>query len=456
MNIVVVGCGKIGRKILSSLSEEKHNLVAMDNDGKVVEEVVGIYDVMGVCGNATDYIKLGEAGVKNADLFIAVTNFDEINMLSCFAAKKMGAKHTVARIRDTENNNGESLNFIKTQIDLSLAINPEYMTATAIYNVLKTPSATSVEMFSRHRFEMLGLILREDSPLDGVSLIELRKKVKEKFLVCAVSRDDKFYIPQGNFRLKSGDRIGVIASGRDTQKILKALGVINKPIRNVIITGGGKTSYYLAKLLTESRISVKIIEQDRKRCEEFLEELPEVTVIHGNGIDQEILQEEGISGSDAFVALTGKDEENILISFYAISQNVHKVVSKVNGEELYSIAEKLGLDSIVSPKKIVADAMVQYARALENSEGSTVETLYRIMNGDAEALEFNILQDFEYVDVPLKDVKFRKDTLLAGIVRGTETIIPSGDDVIRSGDKVIVVAAGEKVYDLADIIEERV
>ena len=230
---------------------------------------------------------------------------------------------------------------------------------------------------------------------------------------------------------------------------------MNKPIRDVIIIGGGKTSYYLAKLLTEGRISVKVIEEDEERCEQFLEELPEVTVIHGNGMNQDLLLEEGVKESDGFVALTGRDEENILISFYAIGQNVHKVVTKVNGEELSAIAEKLGLDSIVSPKKIVADNIVQYARALENSEGSTVETLYKIMNGDAEALEFNILPDFEYADIPLKDMRFKKDTLVAGIVRGTESIIPGGEEVIKAGDKVIVIAAGERIYDLADVIEEK-
>ena len=455
MNIIVVGCGKIGKKILASLSEEKHNLTAMDNDRSVIEAVVGTYDIMGTVGNATDYVKLSEAGASDADLFIAVTSSDEINMLSCFLAKKMGAKHTVARIRNAENNNGESLDFMKNQIDLSMSINPEFMTATAIYNVLKLPSATNVETFSRHSLEMVGLILREDSAFDGKTLIEIRKQIKENFLVCAVSRDDKFYIPQGNFRLKSGDRIGVICSGKDTQKVLKGLGGLNKPIKNAIIMGGGRTSFYLAKLLLESRISVKIIEQSEKRCEDFLEGLPEVSVIHGNGMDQELLLEEGIKDCDAFVALTGKDEENILISFYAISQKVPKIVSKVNGEELLELSEKLGLDSMVSPKKIVADSIVQYARALENSEGSTVETLYKIMNGEGEALEFTVLSDFQYADVPLKEIKFREDTLLAGIVRGGNAIIPGGDEVIKVGDKVIVVASGEKVYDLADIIEER-
>ncbi|MBO4262568.1 MAG: Trk system potassium transporter TrkA, partial [Clostridia bacterium] len=405
MNIIVAGCGKIGKTILANLSEEKHDLTALDNDPSVVEEVVGAYDVMGICGNATDYDKLSDAGVKTADLFIAVTSSDEINMLSCFAAKRMGAKRTVARIRNTENNDSVSLDFMKKQIDLSLSINPELLTAKAIYNVLKLPSATNVEMFSSHRFEMLEFILKDDY-LDGVSLIELRKRTKEKFLVCTVRRGDDFYIPQGNFRLKTGDKIGIIASGTDTQKILKTLGILHKPTRDVILMGGGKTSYYLAKLLLESKILVKVIERDEKKCEDFLEALPGVIVIHGNGMDQDVLREEGIASTDAFVALTGKDEENILISFYAMSQKVPKVVSKINGEELSKIAEKLGLESMVSPKKIVADVIVQYARALKNSEGSTVETLYRIMNGGAEALEFNVLPDFVYADIPLKSVRF--------------------------------------------------
>ncbi|MBQ7642837.1 MAG: Trk system potassium transporter TrkA, partial [Clostridia bacterium] len=404
---------------------------------------------------ATDYGKLTEANVKAADLFIAVTSSDEINMLSCFAAKRMGAKHTVARIRNTENNGAESLEFMKNQLDLSVSINPEFLTARSIFNVLKLPSATNVEMFSSHRFEMMGLILKEDTPLDDLSLIELRKKTKEKFLICTVRRGDKYYIPQGNFRLKGGDRVGVIASHRDTQKVLKALGISHKPIHDVIIMGGGKTSYYLAKLLIESHISVKVIEQDEAKCKDFLEAIPEATVICGNGMDQDLLQEEGIATADAFVALTGRDEENILISFYAMSQKVPKVVSKVNGEELSSIAEKLGLDCIVSPKKIVADVLTRYARALHDSEGSTVETLYSLFNGGAEALEFNVLPDFEYAGIPLKQMRFKDDCLVAGIIRGREAIIPAGDDTINAGDKVIVIAAGKRIYELSEIIEER-
>lgn len=451
MKIIVVGCGKIGMTILASLVKEKHDVIAIDSDPAVIEFATNAYDVMGICGNGTEYDKLKEAGVRNAGLFIAVTSSDEINMLSCFAAKRMGAKHTVARIRSTENNDNVSLDFMKSQLDLSLAINPELLTANAIFNILKLPSASKVQAFSSHRFEMIELPLKDNSSLDGISLMDLRKKTKENFLICSVSRGDKLYIPQGNFQLKSGDKIGVIASGKDTQKVLKALDTVHRQVRDVLIMGGGKVTYYLAKMLLDNHIAVKVIEIDGNKCEELLEQLPGISVVHGNGMHQDLLQEEGIATTDAFIALTGHDEENILISFYAMSQNNSKIISKVNREELSFIAENLGLDTIVSTKKLVADVLVQYARALRKSEGSKMETLYSLFGG-AEALEFNVLPDFGYIDVPIKDIHFRPGVLLAGITRGRVSIIPSGNDVIKAGDKVIVIAAGQQIYDLASII----
>ena len=456
MKIIVVGCGKIGKTIIATLVKEGHEVVAVDVNRDVVKEVNNLYDVMCICGNGTEYERLKEAGVKTADLFIAATSSDELNMLSCFAAKRMGANYTVARIRDAENNGNYGHDFMKAQLGLSMAINPELQTAIAVYNVLKLPSASMVEMFSSQRLEMVHFSLREDSPLDGVSLMDLRRSSNEKFLVCAVSRGERgeeVCIPQGNFRLKSGDKIGVIANGRDTHKVMKALGVSHKQVRNVLIMGGGKTSRYLAQMLVESRISVKVIEKDPARCIEFCENVPGATVIQGNGMNQDLLLEEGIASCDAFVALTGHDEENILISFYAKSLKNSKVITKVNREELSAIAENLGLDCIVSPKKITADILGQYARALNKSEGSTVETLYSLMNDRIEALEFNVLQDFEYNGKRIKDMAFREGVLIAGIVRGHNAIIPDGDDCILAGDKVIVIVAGQHVYDLASLIK---
>ena len=453
MKIIVVGCGKIGRVVVASLVNEKHNVIVIDNNPKVVSAMNNEYDVIGICGNATNHEKLLEAGAKNADLFIAMTSSDEINMLSCFTAKKLGAKHTIARIRATENNDGTNLEFMKRQLNLSAAVNPELLTAMLIFNIIKLPSASMVQTFSYHRFEMIELLLKENSPLDGVSLMDLRRHSKEKFLVCTVIRGDQVYIPQGDFRLKSGDKIGVIASGKETQKILKTMGIAHKHIRDALIIGGSETSVYLAKLLLDSHISVKIIEIDSQRCEQLCDELPGATIINGNGMTQDILLEEGINTTDAFVAITGRDEENILASYYATKQNSPKVITKVNSEERSYIAEKMGLESIITPSKITADAIVRYARALSNSSGGQVETLYRLGSG-AEVIEFTVLQDFEYTNIPLKDLKLVPGILLAGIVREREAIIPSGNDVIKSGDKVIVVSAGNPLYDLGSIVEK--
>ncbi len=451
MRIIIVGCGKIGQTILKSLVAEKHEVLAIDSDPAVVREVSNAYDVMAVCGNGTEYGQLKQADVEKADLFIAATGSDELNMLSCFAAKRMGAKYTVARIRNNANND-EPLVFLAEQLELSMAINPDRRAAMAIYNVLKLPSATKVETFGSSGFEMIELPLKADSPLDGVKLMELRKKVKGNFLICAVGRGDEVYIPKGNFALKGGDRIGLIASEEDTPRLFKAMGVPHKQVRDVIIMGASRIAGYLTEQLLRNRISVKIIEIDREKCEEFCERFPAASVICGDGTDQELLKEEGLEGSDAFVALTGKDEENILISFYSMSQKVKKVISKVNREELSALAGKLGLECIVSTKNTTAEILVRYARALQSSMGSKMETLYSLMNGKAEAAEFVVMQDFPHANVPLKNLSLKKDVLIAGIVRGKDEIIPAGDDVILTGDRVIVIGAG-RVADLADVIE---
>ena len=405
MKIIVVGCGKIGKTIIASLVNEKHDVIAIDSDYSVVEEISNAYDIMAYCGSGTEYTKLKDAGVQDTELFIAVTGSDEINMLSCFAAKRMGAKHTVARIRGLENND-ESLSFMKKQLDLSMAINPEKMSAEAIYNILKLPSASKVEMFSRSKLEFIEVYIEENSLLNGVSLIELRKKIKEKFLICTVERKGQLYIPNGDFMLKTDDKIGVMVAKRNAPKVLNAMGMINVPVKNVMILGAGTISNYLAKALVLSKHSVKLIDYNKEVCEEVCERLSgNATVICGNGMSQELLIEEGILETDAFVALTGRDEDNILISFYAMSQKVKKVIAKVNNEELITIADNLDLDSLISPRKIVTDVIVKYARALKNSMDSQIETLYLIANGMAEALEFKVLDDFEFTGIPLKEMK---------------------------------------------------
>ncbi len=452
MKIIVVGCGRIGSAIVESLSMEGHDVVVVDDNAAVIADLTNMYDIMGVCGNGADSDTLSEAGVDAAELFVSVTDSDELNMLSCYIARCMGAKHTIARIRNPEYND-QSLGLMKQYLGLSMSINPELLAAGEFFNILKLPSAVKIDTFGRRHFEIVEFILKDDSPLNGIKLMDLRKKYDANFLVTAVQRGDNVYIPDGNFVLQSGDKIGLSATPVEIHRFFKLTGSFKKQARNVIILGASRTAYYLAKMLIQSGNTVKVIDKDKAQCVAFCESLPEAVVIHDDGALQELLLEEGIDSTDAFVALTGLDEENILTSFYAMSQNVPKVISKVNSDELTVMAEKLGLECIVSPQKIISNVLVRYARALHNSIGSKVEALYNIMDEKAEALEFEVLSDFPLQKVPLKEMKLKSNILIAGIIRGRKAIIPSGNDIILTGDRVIVIAAGRHLHDLSDIIQ---
>ena len=452
MNIVIVGCGKIGTTILASLLSEGHDIVAVDTNPEVISGISNIYDSMCVCGSGTDCETLNEAGVEKAELFVACTNSDELNMLSCFIAGKMGAKHTIARIRNPEYN-AHSIGFLRQHLELSTSFNPDLIAAQELYNVLKLPSADKIEYFSRRSFEMVELRVRQDSPFCNASLSDLRKKSPAKFLICAVQRGDEVTIPDGNFQLQAGDRIEMTAAPSEIQKLMRAMGILQKQARSVMILGASRIGYYLARMLLASGTDVKIIDKDHRRCQEISEALPGAVVICGDGAQQELLLEEGLRSMDAFISLTGMDEENILISFYASSQGVPKVITKVNRDELAALAGKLGLDTLISSRRVSSDVLSRYARALQNSMGGNVETLYRLMDGKAEALEFRVQADFPMTNVPLKQMKLKPGILITGILRGRHALIPAGDDVILAGDRVIVLAAGRRIDDLSDILQ---
>lgn len=451
MKIVIAGLGKIGTTILSSLVSEGHDIVAIDSDKDIISEVSNSYDVMCVVGNCADCETLAEAGIEKADMFAAITDSDELNMLSCYMAKRMGAAYTVARIRSPEYND-KSLDYMCRELGISLSINPELYVAQELYNILKFPSALKIEKFSSRNFEMVELQLKPDSVLDSMPLSQMRKEYNAQFIVCVVRRGEEVFIPKGDFVLHSGDRIGITGTRNEVQKLLRSLGILQKKAKSVMILGATTTSFYLAKMLLAAGNSVKVIDPDKNRCEEFSRSLEGAVVIMGDGAHPELLVEEGIETVDAFVALTGIDEENILISFFASTQNVPKVITKVTRNELISMADKVGIESIVSPRKTISDVITRYARALNNSLGSNVETLYHLMDGKAEALEFNVQSDFKYLDIPLKDMKIKKNVLIAGIIRRRKIIIPSGEDCILAGDKVVILVAGEQMDDLRDII----
>ncbi|MBQ7645785.1 MAG: Trk system potassium transporter TrkA [Clostridia bacterium] len=451
MKIVIAGCGKIGTTITANLTQEGHDVTVIDSSPDVINKMSDRYDVMCVPGSATDNETLLTADPKSAELFLATTDSDETNMLSCFIAKKLGCPNVIARIRNPEYN-ADNFGFLRQNLGLTSSINPELLVATEIVNILKFPTAIKVENFSRRNLEMLEISLSPDSELDGMKLIKMREKFKANYLVCVVRRGDDVFIPDGNFVLKSGDVLCVTASPEEIQKLLKMLGMLRKMAKNVIIIGGSKISYYLARRCLKAGISVKIVEIDKKRCDELSVMLPGAKIICGNGAEQELLIEEGIDSADAFVMLTGQDEENILLSLFASMRKVPKVIAKVNLEGMASLARKLGVECIVSTKEITSNVIVGYVRALENSHGSNVETLYKIMDGKAEALEFIIKNNTDIINRPLKALKFKDNILIGGIMRGKKTLIPSGDDVILPGDRVIIVASGQRMNDISDIL----
>lgn len=452
MNIVVAGCGKIGKAVVATLCAEGHDVTVIDKDTEIVNEITNIYDVIGVCGNSADCETLEEANIADAELFVCVTGSDEMNMLSCFIAKKMGASHTVARIRNPEYND-RSLGFMRQTLELSMSVNPEQLMAQELYNVLRLPSAFKVEYFSKRNLELIEIKLKADSPLCGKKLCKLRDKQTVEFLIGAVFRGGNVIIPDGNFELREGDVVSIIAVPSDMQKLLKGLGILKKQARNIMILGGSKIAYYLSKMLVSSGNNVKIIEKDNARCEELSELLPKAMVIGGDGSQQELLLEEGLRSLDAFVALTGMDEENILISIFASNQNVPKVISKVNRDEMIKMAENLGLDCVVSTKTIVSDIILRYTRAISNSLGSSIESLYKIMDGKVEALEFKVHNDSKLLNTPIKELKIKPGILIAGIIReDKKAIIPKGDDMVLQGDRVIILSAEHRITRLSDIL----
>jgi trk system potassium uptake protein TrkA len=451
MKIIVNGCGKIGKTILASLVAEGHEVVAIDNNPQVLENIVNIHDVMSVCGNGIDSDVLIEAGVESADLLVAVTGSDEFNMLSCFLAKKLGAQNTIARIRNPEYND-KSLSFMREQMGISLTINPEQIAAFELFNILKLPSAAKVEMFSQNKFQIIEIRLKADSVLDGLKIMDIRNKFKSKFLISAVCRGEEAYIPDGNFVLQSGDRICISATTTEIVRLMKEIGMQQQPAKKIVILGGGKLGFYLAKKLYEGNNKVTIIDKNPEVCERLCDAFQKFTVINADGTDQEVLLEEGLLAADAFVSLTGIDEQNILMSAYAQSKGVPKVITKVNRAGLMPLAENWGLDTIISPRMTVSNILVRYARALEDSQGNSVETLYKLMDDKVEALEFIVKDTFKMCNIPFRELTLKPNTLVAAIIRNRKTIIPAGDDVFKPNDRVIIVAANQRINKLSEIL----
>lgn len=451
MNIIVVGGGKLGSTITEYLSAEGHDVVVIDTNANVVEELVNTFDVIGVVGNGASYPVLTEAGADKAYLIITATPSDELNILCCMLAKRMGTRHAIARVRDPEYS--QQLDFMRSEFGLSMMVNPEYEAANEISRMLRFPSAMKIESFSKGRAELAEIMIGKENPLAGMPLHSLAQHFKAKVLICAVERDEQLFIPTGNFVLQEGDKIHIISSRSEISSFLKQLGIYKQRVKSVIIIGGGKIAYYLAKHLSDIGMSIKIVEIDEKRCEELSEEIPKATIICGDGSDQNLLTEIGIDSTDACVALTGIDEENIILSIYAVYRCVDKVITKINRSSFVKIFNAINGESVVSPKEITANRIIRYVRAKQNSTGSNVQTLYKIVNNQAEAVEFIATEDLSFLGKPIKTLNFKKDLLIACITRGSKVIIPRGDDHIEAGDSVIIVTSNQYLDDLENILQ---
>lgn len=449
MNIIIVGQGKLGRTLTKQLVAEGHDLVVIDLRRDRVASVVDAYDVMGICGNGAMYEVLEEAGAAKAKLIIAATNSDELNILTCMIANHMGTENTIARVRNPDYANQNQ--FMREELGINMIVNPEYETANEISRIIRFPSAASLDSFARGKVEIARIRIHSDNVLCDMPLHSLRKKVKAQVIVCAVQRDNEVYIPGGNFVLKSDDIISITGNRSELSNFMKQTGVFKHKVKNIMIIGGGRIGYYLSKLLATPSRNIKIVEQNESRAYHLSEILPEITVIHGDGTDQEILDEQRLENQDALVALTGIDEENIIVSMYAESKGVNKVITKVNRHS-YSILNDIGLETVVSPQIVASNLVTRYVRALHNSAGNAqIQTLYKIVGGKVEAAEFIVPDNAKYTGIAFKDLNLLPNLLIGCIIRKGKVIFPGGDDVMKSGDSVIVVTANKIVEDLNDI-----
>lgn len=453
MRIIVVGCGKVGETIVKCLSNESHDIAVIDVDPGVVEDMSEQFDVLGVVGNGASYSVLREAGVEDADLLIAVTDSDEQNLLCCLFARKVGNCNTIARVRNPVYS--EEIGYIKEELGLSMTVNPEYAAAEEVARLLRFPSAIKIETFAGGRAELLQFVIPSGSILDNTPLKDLPGKLDAKILVGAVERGGDAIIPDGSFVLKAGDTLSLVSAPRDAKKFFLKLGVDIHRVNNAMIVGGGKIAFYLAKMLLASGIRVKILENDKRRCQELSDAIPGALIIYGDGSDQDVLREEGIDSCESFVSLTGIDEQNIFMSLFAKQVNPKaKIVTKTNRINMNYILDKLELDSQIHPKDITSETIVSYVRAMQNSIGSNVETMYNVIEDKVEALEFVIREKSPVVGIPLAELKTKKNVLVASIIRRGNIIMPNGTSTIEVGDSVVIFTTGKGFGDITDILEE--
>lgn len=451
MNIIIIGCGKVGLTLAELLAAEKHDVVLVDESSQKLSSVPEEIDALRILGNGASINTQIEAGIETADILIAVTGSDELNLLCCLIAKKAGHCHTIARVRNPIYN--KELDFIKVKLGISMIINPELTAAIEISRLLRFPSAIKIDTFAKGRVELLKFRIRSEFGLDGMPINQIAGHSNSNILICAVERGDDIFIPGGDFILRNNDLLSIMASPQNSVAFFHRIGFKTNQVKNAMIVGGGKIGYYTAKLLLDMNIDVRIVENDRDRCEELSLLLPDATIICGDGTDKQLLMEEGLPQAESFVTLTGLDEENILLSLFAQANSHAKLVTKVTKIAFTEIINNLDIGSVIYPKHLTADYILQYVRAMSNSIGSNVETLYQILDNRAEALEFAIHETSDVTDIPLSDLTLKSNLLIGSINRGGKTWIPRGQDTIQVGDTVIIVTTHKGLGDIRDILK---
>lgn len=449
LNVIIVGCGNVGMIITELLSREGHHVTVIDKDADTVKTVSDTYDVLGVVGNGSSYRILMEAGIERANLLIAVTDSDELNLLCCTVAKKVGNCASIARVRTPDY--ADELPYLRARLGISMIINPELETAREIARLLRLPGAISINPFAKGHAEMVKFKLTEDSPLCGKSLMQLQQTFSVGLLVCGVEREDELTIPNGSFVLQGGDIVSFIATAKNTQKFFRKISVETRKVSNAMIVGGGKISYYLTKLLLDAGIDVKIIEKNAERCSALAEELSDALIFCGDGTNEKTLLEAGLQQTESFIPLTNIDEENILLTLYSKKMTSAKVITKIDRMNFHDVIRGLDMDSVVYPRYITTESIVAYARAKQNSLGSNIETLYHVFDDRAEAIEFRA-GECKVTGTPLMHLRLKQDLLIACINRGGKIIIPSGNDCIMEGDTVIIVTKHSGFDDIDDIL----
>lgn len=456
LSIIVVGCGKVGLTLVEQLSREGHDITIIDKNRELVEYISGTYDVMGVVGNGASYSIQREAGIENADLIIAVTDSDELNLLCCTVAKRVANCSAIARVRTPDYS--QDVQYLQERLGLAMIFNPELESAREAARMLSLPTALEIASFAHGQAELVTFRIPRGNKLDGLKLWDMSKsipaEIETNVVICAVERSGKVYIPSGNFQMQCGDTVSFVSTAKTARKFLRSIGFKTRQVRSTMIIGGGRSSYYLAQELLGMGIEVKIIEKNRSRCEELCELLPDANIINGDGTSEALLQEEGIEFSESFVALTGIDEENILLTLHARNVSNAKVITKIKRINFHDAISSLDLGSVIYPRYITSEAIVAYVRAKHNSMNSNVETLNYICDNKVEAVEFRVNVASQVTGTMLKDLKplMKKDTLIASINRGGKILIPSGNDTIEAGDSVMVVTIHSGFNDILDVL----